>query len=282
MRSIPYFLVGFILASTACGRDNRHPLVGQVLAVDTNHQEITIKHEDVRGFMPGMTMPFKVVDASELTKAKPGDLITATLVVKDDRGYVENIVKTGEAPLPEGAVKPPAARMIEPGAAVADAEFTDQDGRTQRLSDWRGKVAAVTFIYTRCPLPDFCPMMDRKFTEIQKSLQADPRLASRVHLFSVSFDPAHDTPPVLQAHAQRIGADPKVWSYLTGKGQEVDKFAAQFGVSIMREDGTMAEIIHNLRTAVIDENGKLVKILNGNDWQPQQLLDEIRAADGRR
>lgn len=271
-----------MVASAGCGRDNRHQLVGQVLAVDAGRQEITVRHEDIRGFMPGMTMPFKVKDASELTKARAGDLITATLVVDNDRGYLENIVKTGEAPLPEGAVQPPPARMIEPGADVADAQFTDQDGRTRRLSDWRGQVLAVTFIYTRCPLPDFCPRMDRHFAAVQKSLKADPDLGSRVHLLSVSFDPTYDTPPVLKAHAERVGADPATWSYVTGSRAEIDTFAAQFGVSIMREDGTAAEIIHNLRTAVIDRNGKLLKVLNGNEWQPAQLLDDIRAADAGR
>jgi protein SCO1/2 len=266
---------------SACDRARRYPLVGQVIAVNSDRQEITVKHDDIRGFMPGMTMPFRVKDAAQVAASKPGDLIRATLVVEDTRGYLENIAKTGEAPLPEGAANRPPP-ILEPGAEVPDAEFVDQDGRTRRLSDWKGQVRAVTFVYTRCPLPDFCPLMDRHFAAVQKALQTDDRLASRVHLFSVSFDPDHDTPKVLKQHADRVGADPEIWTYLTGSRDAIDRFAGAFGVAIMREDGKMTEIIHNLRTAVIDADGRLIRILNGNEWKPEELLAAIRAADARR
>src|SRR5687768_9380381 len=154
------------LSLGACARDQRYPLVGQVLAVDPAQQVLTVKHEDIRGFMPGMTMPFKVKNPEEVAASKPGDLITATLVVKDSLGYLDDVRKTGEAPLPAGIPKAPAAAMIESGDQVPDAELTDQDGRARRLSNWRGKTTAVTFVYTRCPLPDFCPMMDRHFAAV--------------------------------------------------------------------------------------------------------------------
>jgi protein SCO1/2 len=178
--------------------------------------------------------------------------------------------------------EPPRIPMIEPGTAVPDTELTDQEGRTRRISDWRGRTIAVTFVYTRCPLPDFCPRMDRHFKTAQTALKADPALASRVHLLSVSFDPDHDTPAVITAHARRVGADPAVWSYLTGPRGAVDSFAGAFGVSVMRDEQPMQEIIHNLRTAVIDADGRLVTVLNGRDWTPEELVDRIRAADARR
>jgi len=279
-RSIATILL-LVLLSAGCSSERRYPLTGQVLAVDAGRQEITVKHENIRGFMPGMTMPFKVRDPRQVSGVQAGDLIEATLIVEENTGYLDDVRKTGEAPLPSGEPAPP-ARMIQPGTDMPDTEFTDLQGRARRFSDWRGRTLAVTFIYTRCPVPDFCPLMDRHFAAVQKALQADAALAERVHLLSVSFDPDHDTPAVLQAHAQRVGADPAIWSYVTGSREAIDRFAAPLGITIMRGDRPMEEIIHNLRTAVIDAEGRLVQVLNGNDWQPEQLVAAIREADARR
>lgn len=284
---MPRFILTWCLGLLAvlalgCSNERRYVLVGQVLAVDTEKQQLTVRHEDIRGFMPGMTMPFKVKDPAQVASAKPGDLITATLIVDDQTGYLDDVKKTGEAPLPADIPKAPAGPLIEPGAEVPDAAFLDQDGRQRAFSDWRGKTTVVTFIYTRCPVPDFCPLMDRNFAAVQAALKEDPALAARVHLVSVSFDPDHDTPPVLKQHAERVGADPALWSYVTGTRESIDRFAAGFGVNIMREDGTIDEIVHNLRTAVIDPGGRLVHVLNGNDWTPERLLSDIRAVDAQR
>jgi protein SCO1/2 len=253
-----------------------------VLSVNAQRQELTVKHDDIRGFMPSMTMPFKVRDRNSFAEWKPGDLITATLVVEETTGYLENVRKTGEAPLPPVSPETLAARMIEPGDEVPDAAFIDQDGRSRRFSEWRGKTVAVTFVYTRCPLPDFCPQMDRNFLAVQKALQQDQALGERAHLLSVSFDPDYDTPDVLRAHATRLGVDPRYWSYVTGPRDSVDPFAAAFGVSIMRDDKPLQEILHNLRTPVITPGGQLSEVLGGNDWNAQQLIDAIRKADARR
>ncbi len=271
----------FLALLTGCSRAREYPLVGQVLAVDLNQQLITVKHQDVVGFMPGMTMPFKVKEPRELEGRKPGDLIAATLVVEANAGYLADIRKTGEAPLPPGE---PVERLavIEPGTEAPDTELIDQEGRTRRLSHWRGKTIAVTFVYTRCPLPDFCPRMDRNFKAVQEALQSDAALASRAHLLSVSFDPDYDTPQIMAAHAKRIGADPAIWSYLTGERKAVDHLAGAFAVSVMREDQPLQEIMHNLRTAIIDADGKLVTVLNGRDWTPEDLISALRAADAKR
>jgi protein SCO1/2 len=282
VRSVHRVVLLSVLALWGCAQAKEYALVGQVLRVDPDQRVITVKHDDIVGFMPGMTMPFKVRDAGELAGHKPGDLITATLVVEDSQGYLADIRKTGEGPLPTDAAGLPRPAMIEPGTRVPDAELTDQAGRTRRLEDWRGKTIAVTFVYTRCPVPDFCPLMDRNFKAAQAALQEDPALASRVHLLSVSFDPDYDTPAVISSHAERVGADPKVWSYLTGARTAVDPLAAAFGVSIIREDQPMQEIVHNLRTAVIDADGRLVTVLNGREWTPEELVAQIRSADARR
>jgi protein SCO1 len=275
MRGIFLFLVMAGVASCTPGR--RYELRGQVLAVDRGRQEITVKHEDIRGFMPGMTMPFKVKDARELEARTPGELIQATLVVTGNDAFLQGIRKTGDAPLAEAAPTP-TFDLLDPGEVVPDEPFVDQAGSSHRLSDWRGKAIAVTFIYTRCPLPDFCPLMDRHFASIQKNVKEDAALNGKVQLVSVSFDPDFDTPKVLSAHAARVGADPALWSFVTGQRDDIDRFASRFGISVMREDKTSQEIVHNLRTAVIDPAGRLHRVHTGNEWTPAELLTDLRSA----
>ena len=270
----------FVLAS-ACAKGREYPLTGQVLFIDTSKQEITVKHEDVRGFMPGMTMPFRVPDKGTFDRVKAGDLITATLVVEETAGYLKDVAKTGSAPLPPEAKLLPRATILEPGDAVPNVDVTDQTGTSRRLSDWRGKVVALTFIYTRCPVPNFCPLMDRHFAAVQQQLKAEARLGSSVHLVSISFDPEHDTPEVLAKHAARVGADPGQWSFVTAPWEVVDPFARVFGVAVMKDDKPMQEILHNLRTAIIGKDGRLVRILNGNEWTPEELMTAIREADAQ-
>ena len=275
MRRIFLFLL--TAGVTSCSPGRHYELRGQVLAVDRSRQEITVKHEDIRGFMPGMTMPFKVRDGRELELRTPGELIQATLVVTGSDAYLQAIRRTGDAPLAEAAPAP-TFDLLDQGEAVPNEPFVDQAGASRRLSDWRGKAVAVTFIYTRCPLPDFCPLMDRHFASIQKDVKADAALNGKVQLVSVSFDPDFDTPKVLSAHAARVGADPAMWSFVTGQRDDIDRFASRFGVSVMREDKTAQEIVHNLRTAVIDSAGRLHRVHTGNEWKPAEILADLRSA----
>jgi protein SCO1/2 len=264
-----------LLLCIACSRERTYDLRGQVLAVDPSRQELTVKHEDIRGFMPGMTMPFKVRDAAAVRDRKPGDLIRATLVVQNSNAYLRDVARTGDA---EPIDAPPHASLapLNPGDTVPDASFVDQRGTSRRLSDWRGCLVAVTFGYTRCPLPDFCPLMDRHFAAVQRAALSDAALKDRLQLLSISFDLAHDTPAVLTDHAGRAGADPAMWTFVTGDAVEIDRFASAFGVSIVREEPDAREIVHNLRTGLIDADGRLVRVLTGSDWTPEDLLACVR------
>jgi protein SCO1/2 len=272
-----YMTVAVLLAAVAgCSTGREYEIRGQVLAVNRERAELTITHDDIRGFMPAMTMPFKVRDEKWLEGRQPGDLVTATLVVEDSGAYLARVERTGHAPL---TAPPPVSfpRALEAGDAVPDVAVVDQAGVARRLSEWRGRITAITFIYTRCPLPGFCPLMDRHFAAIQRAVMSDDALRDRVRLVSVSFDPRRDTPAVLAEHAQRVGADPEVWSFVTGELEAIDAFAQQFGVSIIREPAG-AEIVHNLRTVVVDPVGRVVKVFSGNEWTPAQALDEVRRA----
>jgi protein SCO1/2 len=222
-----------------------------------------------------MTMPFGVRDATLLEGRRAGDLIKATLVVSETSAWLEAIEKTGSAPLPDDLPERTGG-SLKPGAIVPEASFVDQDGRAVRLSHWRGRTLAVTFIFTRCPYPDFCPALDRSVAKIQAALRADPALAS-ARLLTVSFDPEHDTPATLTKHAKALRADPAVWTFVTGSVAEVDAFGRNFGLSVTREGGE-AGITHNLRTAVIDPAGLLVQVWTGADLDTDDVVTALRAA----
>src|SRR5688572_12258499 len=158
LRSAMVLMLAASVAAGCAPRPREYELRGVVVAVDSTRQEITIKHDDIPRFMPGMTMPFRVKDAALLEGRVPGDLVRATLVVEDNGAHLRALERTGSAPAPPVEAAPP--RPLEPGAEVPDASFVDQDGATRRFSSWRGHALAVTFMYTRCPIPNFCPLMD--------------------------------------------------------------------------------------------------------------------------
>jgi protein SCO1 len=265
---------------TCCGGPPEAPareyqLQGQILAVRPERSEVVIKHEDIKGFMPGMTMPFKVKEGSLLQGKAPGDLVTATLVVAEVDAHLRTLEKTGHAPLDTPAPPPP-PDVREPGETLADARFVDQNGAPASLAAFRGHRVAMTFIYTRCPLPEFCPLMDRHFAAVQKTVSSTPALAD-VRLITVTLDPAFDTPAVLKPYAARRGADPTIWSFLTGEPSEVNAFATQLGIYVEPNPQSAIDITHNLRTVVIDPHGRLVKVHNGNSWTPSELVADLSA-----
>jgi protein SCO1 len=284
MRPLAAFCLLSTLAVTACTGHAPVPpveyeLVGQVLAVRQESSEVLIRHEDIKDFMPGMTMPFRVRDEALLTAIAPGDLVRATLVVGPDAAFLSTIERTGSAPLPEDATSfPPGAgvHIIEPGDEVPATVLSDHDGQPITLGDWRGYTVAVTFIFTRCPLPEFCPLMDRRFAEIQAGAAANPALTNRIRLLTVSFDPDFDTPEVLKAHAARLGADERLWRFATAPPDIVDRFAAEFGVNVIRV--AEGDITHSLRTAVIGPDGRMVSAYTGNLWTAEQVLADMASA----
>lgn len=278
------FVLAFAIAACSRGDSREYTMQGQILSIAPDHLEANVKHEEIKGFMAAMTMPYKVRDAKELAELKPGDLITSTLVVVSNDAYLKNVKKVGEAPLerPSASSTPfaPSAssgfELLEPGDSVPNVTLIDQNAKSRDFQAFKGSTVVLTFIYTRCPMPTFCPLMDRHFVALQDKINADPDLA-KVQLVSVSFDPITDTPPVLKRHARMLGADPKRWTFLTGDRDEIDRFASRFGVSIVREMNDQNDITHNLRTAIVDANGALVKAYTGNEWTPEQVLADLKA-----
>jgi protein SCO1/2 len=257
----------------------QYPIAGQVLAVHADRGEITIRHGDIEGLMPAMTMSFPVADPALLEGRQPGDLVAGTLEVSDALGRLIALTKTGTAPLPETTnAATLASELLAVGDAVPDAALIDQFDARRSLSDWFGTPTLVTFIYTRCPLPNFCPLMDRNFATIQGRILEDPALRGRVKLLSISIDPEHDTPAVLTAHADTLGADPDVWTFLTGDRVTIDRVAGRFGVGVMREGSADGAITHNLRTVLLGADGRVAAIYSGSEWTPARALSDLGAA----
>jgi protein SCO1/2 len=253
-----------------------------VVSTDPAQGEVTVDTEAIPGFMEAMTMPYKLKTPNILSELHPGDHITATLYVTDSSDLLDQIVITAQGqpdyrPLVQYHV--PAL-----GDAVPDFKFLNQSGERISIGDFKGKVLLVTFIYTRCPLPDFCPRMSQYFARIDKALAADPTLYAKTHLLSVSFDPDYDTPAVLRsyggAYTQNYTQEKFAhWDFAApakddgGKSDQeaVDKF---FDVGVTPEkDHT---ITHSLSTVVIGPDGKVFKWYPTNDWTPEQVLSDVK------
>jgi protein SCO1/2 len=281
MKSLLQTVFVVAIAAAACNRTSptkEYQLTGQILDVKPDTKEVLVKHEDIPGFMPAMTMPYKVQDAQVLAGKKPGDLITATLVVGETEAHLSRIDKTGHAPV-ENATGPAItdSQILKKGDPVPDTKLVDENNAPRPLTSLKGHRVALTFMYTNCPQPDFCPLMDRNFVAVQNEIRQTPALAD-VRLVSVSFDPAHDTPAVLKTHAKGLQADPAIWHFVTTSTDDSKGFAAKFGVIAEPGNESPAILTHNLSTAVIDPDGRLVTIRPGNMWTPADLIADLKAA----
>lgn len=285
---LPLLLVVSCLAP-GCRRERgeaggkRYPIAGRVVERDAARRTLTLAHEEIPGFMPAMTMPFVVLerDAPLIATTAPGDSVSAVLVVQDSRYWLEELVVTKPrvaVPLPEGAAAP--AREPQVGELVPDVALVDQDGRSLRPSDYRGRSLGLSFVFTRCPMPEFCPFLMRGFARAHEQLLRDPALARRTALLTVSFDVEHDTPAVLLAYGRPFQrSDPPFahWRLATGRLAAVRELGAALGLEFLDDEGSFT---HNLRTAVIGPDGRLRRLFRGNDWHPEELVAELIAAAG--
>ncbi len=263
-------------------------LKGVVKKVEKENAHVTIRHEAIPDFMDAMTMRFSFKDRGLLGDLRPGDQVEGTLRVEVRGGAVydyelRTLAVSKPAPREamvidrsQGKMQLRAApRRLEVGDQVADFAMTTQDGKVVKLADLRGKVVVLTFIYTRCPLPDFCPLMDRKFSALAQSIGAFPDRAKHIRLISLSFDPEHDTPEILRKHAFIRGASPPLWFYAVASHEELAKIAPGLGLFY---GPTRGEVAHNLCTAVIDCQGKLARVEVGterNRWETADLLKTV-------
>lgn len=252
---------------------------GRVAGFGDDSTTVIIEHEDVPGYMPAMIMPFTVREASELEGLRVGDAVQFQLVVEREQSWIQKVEALPEDALPLHPAAenepvldvPDGTSLLEVDDLVPDLRLTDQEGEPFRLSDYHGRALVLTFIYTRCPIPDYCPLMSRNFQRLQPKLEE--AFGDRAQLLSVSFDPAYDTPEVLRDYAARYTDDLTNWTFATGSPEEVGQATALFGV-FTEETGN--QFVHNLTTALIGPDGRLRQLWRGNDWEPEEVLPAVR------
>lgn len=255
------------LVFASCARHYRAQ--GIVLAVDRGHQTVTISHRAIPGYMDAMAMPFHTGPSEHLDQLSPGSRIEFQLQVGHTSSTVRHIrvQQTGVADVP----LPKAEGKLAIGDLVPDFTLTDQGGRAVKLSDFHGQLAAVDFIYTRCPMPDVCPRLSANFARLQK------RFGGQIVLLSISLDPEYDTPAVLTDYAHRWRANSETWRFLTGSMEDVRRVAGRFGVVYWAEEGA---ITHTSSTAIVDREGRLRAVVEGSSFTSQQLIDLVNAFRG--
>lgn len=247
----------------------RFQVRGEVREININDKFIRIKHEEIPNYMAAMTMPFDVRDVSLLRGLKPGDEIGFELVVTKEDSWIGAIQKLSESAATEQTAGKEVQRL-QAGEIVPDFSLIDQNGRPVSLRDFRGKAVLLTFIYTRCPLPNFCPLMSKNFASLQQRLEK--QFPGKFHLLSVSIDPQFDQPEILKAYAARYTDDDRTWTFATGTPEQADAVSALFGLVQERAGGL---INHDLRTALIGPDGRLVHVWKSNMWTPFEVQRRV-------
>lgn len=275
---IVFFAMVLSLAVVSCKRssanEKRFDLKGKVVALELDKHMVTIAHEEIKGYMPSMTMPFLLPDDYYLQNLAVGDEIMATLVVDGSHSWLENVAISRESSDPSATTGITEAKE---GDDVPNYSLVNQDGKQIRLNDYRGKALLLTFIYTRCPLPEYCTLMSNNFAQIDRALEKQPDIYQKTHLLSISIDPEYDTPKVLRsygaAHTERYQDETFAhWEFASGTKDQVKGIAQFFGLRYFAEND---QIVHGLRTVIINPNGKVAKVYRGNEWKPDEVLEAL-------
>jgi protein SCO1/2 len=248
---------------------------GVILEVKTNTAQVVIRHEAIAGYMDGMTMPFNVKDSTQLTKLKRGDQVTFQLRVTADESWVDHFQKIGVVSLLETNTSPVETSAPRPDKSLLDYKFTNELGQAVSFNDFRGQALAITFFYTRCPLPDYCPRLSKNFEEASQKLEGMANAPTNWHFISVSFDPQSDTPQMLKNYGLSYGYDPAHWSFFTGPQDKIAELARGAGVKYETDAGT---INHNFRTLIIGPGGHLQMVFPVSGNLSDQIVSEILKA----
>src|SRR3984957_9397904 len=269
----------FLIFAGCKNSPTSYTLTGRVISKQPATQQLIIDNDDIPGFMSAMTMPYKVKDPAGFQKVQPADLIRADVIVgQPGEFWLEHLAVIGKAanqPRAEGA--PPQVLMV--GDQVPDVALLNQDGKTLHFGQLKGKVVLLTFIYTRCPFPDYCPLLSTKFATIQKELAKNPDDYKKTHLISISLDPKFDLPPVLRAYGlPYMDRDPKGfehWDFVSTTPADLLKLTGSFGLAYSEEN---SQINHSLNTILLAADGTVADMWPGNEWQTSEVLDVMRHA----
>lgn len=270
-------------SSATLGVATNYYVKGVVKQLKPDGVTALIAHEEIPDYMPAMTMPLKVKDTKELAGIKTNDLVHFRMVIKPEDAWIDQVTRIGSATqtnTPFGRDFRPVreVEILKVGDAMPDYKFTNELGRAVSFAQLKGAPYAFTFIFTRCPYPLFCPQMSRSFLSTQKALAEAKDAPKGWHLFSITFDVEFDTPAVLRSYAQTYNYDPQHWSFLTAALIDIDAITEQFGLGFARNagGGGLGAFDHNLRTVVVDAAGKVQRIFIGNEWKPEELVEEMK------
>jgi len=272
-----------VASDSAAGELKTFPIRGKVISVDTAKGSIILSHEAVPGFMDAMTMPYKLKDPTVASELHSGDMISAKLLVRKvgdeyDDAMLDEIVVTAQA---RPDYKPAMQYHVpQAGDAVPDFKLLNEQGRMIHLGQFKGRVLLLTFIYTRCPLADYCPRMNKNFAVIDQALASNAKLYGETHLLSVSFDPEFDTPAILKSYGGIYTAGLKDafahWDFAAPPEKELTAMEQFFDVGVTPGDG--GTLNHSLSTAVIGKDGKVRAWYATNEWTPEDVLAAMKSA----
>ncbi|HVO78407.1 MAG TPA: SCO family protein [Candidatus Bathyarchaeia archaeon] len=266
-------------AETAAEGGQIHVARGEVRELAPDRRKAVIRHETITNYMPAMTMEFNIRDTNELAGVAPGDIVTFRLTATEDDHWIDHIAKVAPAtshPLPGPTKRAARGKPAElkPGDLLPDCELLAEDGRRVRLSDFRGKALALTFFFTRCPLPDYCPRMGKNFAQARAAVLATANAPTNWQFLSISFDPEFDQPAVLASYANLYrGGNADRWVFAGAPTNVLAELAPQLDLMVNREAG--GNISHNLRTVVLDGEGRIRRQFDGNQWTAEELAQEM-------
>jgi len=275
------------LALLGCGRStnseegaDHYDTRGVVRGFSPDRSTIEIQHENIPGFMPSMTMPFVARDPKQIADLKTGDAISFRMAVTKKDFWIENVKKIRREevdvvePKQTSSVSAGGEARLKEGDEMPPFTLTNQNGERVSLDTFHGQPFVLTFVFTRCPVPNFCPRMSNNFEELQTAIKGDTGRLATTRLLSVTLDPGYDTPEILSEYAAFHHADSKIWTFTTGDDKEIDSLTRAFSVYRQNEGGTIS---HGLATALIDRNGTVEKIWRGNGWTPAEVTAAIKA-----
>ncbi len=248
---------------------------GVILELKPDAKSVVIRHEAIPDFMAAMTMPFNVKTLKELAELRSGDEVLFQLHVTETESWVDQIRKTGSVTLPEKTIEPAKIPPVAAKKSLRDYPFTNELGQAVSLNSFKGQALAVTFIYTRCPLPEYCPRLSKNFQAAAKKLAAMTNAPANWHFLSITFDPEFDSPERLKAYGESYQYDPAHWSFLTGPTNEIRELAKQSGVETESDGYT---INHNFRTLIIDANSHLQMVFPTSGDLSDGIVEEILKA----
>lgn len=269
------------VASTTNTNQQTFQVKGIVKELKADGKTVVVKHEEIPNYMPAMTMPFEVRDTNELRGLQPEDAIAFRMTVTDTDGWIHHITKLNTVKQAELPSVPNLriSRDVDPlnvGDPLPEYHFTNELGKTISTSEFKGQPLVFTFFFTRCPYPLFCPLLSTHFQDTQKKLLGMTNAPVKWHLLSISFDTDGDSPEVLKKYAERYNYDPEHWNFVTGAWMDITAIGEQVGERFARD--TTGSISHNLRTVVVDAQGRIQKIFTNNNWTADDLVAEILKA----